>query len=537
MQMERSGSASRSRHRGRPARLARCASVAILVVAAAVTGVVSTAGARAPKAAAAAGKPVLRIGLPYSYLQYFANLAKVSNSGNSGALEASLAYSSLFHMEPDGQIVPELASSGAYFPTHTGRDRGFQFTLIHRVKFSDGTPLNAAAVVKWMSFYETQTGGYQTLFGPDPKFRAIGQWKVRITTSVAVPNMEQVLSDVGEYWGTIGSPACVANPTLFTNATCGTGPYELNTKATVPGSTYTYEPNPYYYDKSAVKYSSVVVSVLPAPSAELAALQAGQLNFAYIGSDSATVSAAKAAGLKVESTTVGAYQLVLNEKDPSTSALANVKVRQAISYAIDRPALAQLIAPGGYAKATDLFPVTDISDPGYANHFAYDPSKAKALLAKAGYPNGLTLNFALIQARTQDQTMFEGLAQELKAVGITINPVNYTSGASIFQNAGYLVTVIANASQVQYGLWMSPATNPIGTWKSDPTLIHLYNHAVNSSNPTPGLTQLLQYETDQTYYATIASVSGIWYVSKSVNGVDVTAPRIGAVLIGELSPS
>jgi hypothetical protein len=67
--------------------------------------------------------------------------------------------------------------------------------------------------------------------------------------------------------------------------------------------------------------------------------------------------------------------------------------------------------------------------------------------------------------------------------------------------------------------------------------VRLYNQAVNANNPVPGLTKVLQYETDQTYYATIASVPGIWYVSKSVKGVDLTPGRIGAVLIGELSPS
>jgi peptide/nickel transport system substrate-binding protein len=529
MHTKRRGSADRSR--GHSALVARCSLVAILVAAAAAV-VVSAAGAQASKAAA---KKVLRVGLPYSYFQYYPTIAAIQNSGNSGALEISMAYSSLFHMQPSGTTVGELASSGSYFKTGRGRDRGFQFTLIHGVKFSDGTPLTASAVVGWMNFYAKQVGGYQTILGPKPKFRAVGKWTVRITTSVAVPNMEQVLSDVGEYWGTIASPACVANPKLFTNATCGTGPYKLNTAATVPNSTYTYVPNPYYYDKAAVKYSGIVVDVLPAPSAALAALQAGQLNVAYIGSDASTVAAAKAAGLTVDFTTVGAYQLLLNEKDPATKALANVKVRQAISYAINRPALAHLIAPG-YAKATDLFPVTDISDPGYAHHFAYDPSKAKALLAAAGYSQGLTLNVALIQARTQDQTMFGGLAQQLKAVGITLNPVNFTSNASIQENAGFLETVIGNAAQIQYGAWMSPGEQ-VATWPTDPTFVHLYNHAVNAGNPVPGLTQMLQYESNKTYYATICSVPGIWYASKSVKGVDLTPNRIGAVLIGELSPS
>jgi peptide/nickel transport system substrate-binding protein len=381
MQTKRRGSADRSR--GRSALVARCSLAAVMAVAAA-TGLASTAGARAR--ASAAAKPILRIGLPYSYHQYYPTIAAIQNSGNSGALEIGLTYSSLFHVEPSGTVVGELASSGSYFGTGHGRNRGFQFTLVHGVRFSDGTPLTASTVVNWMNFYSKQVGGYQSILGPHPQFRAIGKWKVRMTTTVAVPNMEQLLSDIGEFWGTPASPACVANAKLFATETCGTGPYELDSGATVPNSSYTYVPNPYYYDKAAVKYSKVVTDVIPAPSSALAALQAGQLNLAYIGSDASTVAAAKAAGLQVDVTTVGAYQLLLNEKDPATNALKNVKVRQAISYALNRPALAHLIAPG-YAKASDLFPVTDISDPGYANHFAYDPSKAKALLAAAGYSN------------------------------------------------------------------------------------------------------------------------------------------------------
>lgn len=536
--MEPIGKWATAYRRGRSALALRYSLVALVAVAGLVGVMSSNAGAHTRKATAtqAAAKPTLRIGLPYSGFEYYANIAEVPNSGQSGALEVSLGYSSLFHMEPNGTVVGELASSGSYFNPGTGAQNGFKFTLVHGVRFSDGTPLTAATMVDYLDFYAKQIGGYQGLFGKDPKFTAVGKWEVRMVLPVPVADMETVLSDVGDFWGTPASPACVANPKLFTNATCGTGPYKLDTAASVPNSSYVFVPNPYYYDKAAVKYSRVVEDIIPAPSSELAALQAGQLNLAYIASDSSTVAAAKAAGLKVYSAPVGAYQLLLNEKDPSTSALSNSLVRQAISYALDRPALAQLVAPGGYAKATDLFPVTDVSDPAYASHFTYNPAKARSLLAQAGYSSGLTLNLALIEARTQDQTMFNGVAQELKAVGITLNPVNYTSPGSIFNNAGYLLTTIGNTSQVQYSSWLS-AGNPVTTWPVDSYMVSLFNKAIRAPNPVSDWTQMLQYESEQSYFVTICSVSGIWYVSKSVQGVDVTAPRIGAVLISELSPS
>ena len=514
--------------------------VAVLVSGVVVAGCGSTSstGSKSTSTSAAAdsatAKSTLRIGLPYSYFQYYPNLAEITTSGNSGALELSLAYSSLFHMLPSGQTEGELATSGNYVPTGHGPDTGFEFTLRHGVRFSDGTPLNAAAVVGWMKFYAKQIGGDQALFGPHPAFTALGDWKVRMTVSVPVANMSRVLSDVGDYWGTIASPACVAKPKLFVNGTCGTGPYMLDTAKTVPNTTYAYVPNPYYYDKPAVKYSGVVVSVIPQPSAALAALQSGQLGFAYVGAESSTVSAAKAAGLQVDATPVGAYQLLLNEKGPSGAALRKASVRQAISYAIDRPALAQLVARG-YSTASDLFPVTDVPDPS-STTFSYDPAKAKALLAQAGYSNGLTLKVALVEARTQDQTMFGGVAQELKAVGINLKPVNFTAPSSIFDNDGYLLTTIGNTTQVQYNAWMA-AGNPLASWPTDAHLVSLYHKGSDSQDPTSDWMSLLQYESDQSYYVTICTVSGIWYVTKSVTGVDVTAPRIGAVLINELSPT
>jgi peptide/nickel transport system substrate-binding protein len=513
---------------GRYRLMARWGSVTAVILAGLVA-TVSTAGAVTGKAASA--KPILKVALPYSGFEYYPNLT-TAGAGNSGSFEVSLGYDTLFHMETSGLVVGELASSAEYT---NKTETGFEFTLIHGVKFSDGTPLTAAAVVGYLKYYVAQPGN-QPSFGANPKFTAVGKWTVRMNLSTPVKNLTTVLSDVGNNSGAIASPACVANPKLFTNATCGTGPYMLNASNAVPGTSYDYVPNPNYYDKKAVKFSGVDVDVIPEPSSALAAIQSGQLNIAYVGADSSTVSAAKSDGLKVESAPVGSYMLLLNQKDPETSALRKPDVREAISYALDRPALAQLVAPGGYAKADDEFPVTDASDPTFTNYYKYDVAKAKSLLAAAGYPNGLTLNLTLIEARTQDQTMFGGVAQDLSRAGITLKPVNFTSPTTPTTNAGYLLTLISGSTQSQYNAWVAQ-TAPGNTWGAAPKLTDLFRKGLHAENPVPAWTEMWDDEAKDAYDVAICSISGIWYVSHSVTGVNVPAARVGAPLISEISPT
>ena len=88
---------------------------------------------------------------------------------------------------------------------------------------------------------------------------------------------------------------------------------------------------------------------------------------------------------------------------PGAGAIADVRVRRAVNYAIDkvayRDAMAGRFAPAGELASTLLFP----GSLGYRPYDLYptpggrgDPAKARALLAEAGYPNGLTLGFATL---------------------------------------------------------------------------------------------------------------------------------------------
>ena len=122
--------------------------------------------------------------------------------------------------------------------------------------------------------------------------------------------------------------------------------------------------------------------------------------------------------------------MLLDRDGKMAAPLANVKVRQAINYAFDRPALLKALGDGYGSVTTQIFPTYS---PGYESsldsYYPYDPAKAKQLLAQAGYPNGFTLDMP--EAAALGASTYALIAQQLSAIGIK---VNYTSetGNQIF---------------------------------------------------------------------------------------------------------
>jgi ABC-type transport system substrate-binding protein len=113
--------------------------------------------------------------------------------------------------------------------------------------------------------------------------------------------------------------------------------------------------------------------------------------------------------------------LVLN---PSIAPFNNLKIRQAVSYAIDRQAVANTLEPG-VAKGTyqEFQPGTPAYDPKLDSkpYYPYNPTKAKQLLAQAGMPNGFTFTAIVGSSATQYVQQGEIIASQLAKVGITMN--------------------------------------------------------------------------------------------------------------------
>jgi peptide/nickel transport system substrate-binding protein len=112
--------------------------------------------------------------------------------------------------------------------------------------------------------------------------------------------------------------------------------------------------------------------------------------------------------------------IYLNNKDPN-SKFANLKVREAVEYAIDKVAIAKALGYGYYVPLTMVAPPGEWGfDPNYKGR-PYDPAKAKQLLAEAGYPTGFTAKMTAMSPPPWPDEV-AALKRYLDEVGIKIDP-------------------------------------------------------------------------------------------------------------------
>src|SRR5581483_11503474 len=184
----------------------------------------------------------------------------------------------------------------------------------------------------------------------------------------------------------------------------------------------TLVPNPYYYG-GAPKISLRLV-MIKEPAATLAAYKNGEIDtIGGVQLSAADVNAIRSdpayKDQTVEYTELSVYGMRFNV---SKKPLDNVKVRQAISYAIDRKTLVDKVLAGQGEPATSLIPP---GMPGYVQEGgqSYDPAKAKALLAEGGYPDGkglpqnITVSYNNLSVWPQ---IMQFVQANLQAVGISI---------------------------------------------------------------------------------------------------------------------
>jgi peptide/nickel transport system substrate-binding protein len=118
----------------------------------------------------------------------------------------------------------------------------------------------------------------------------------------------------------------------------------------------------------------------------------------------------------------------MNQADP---ALADIRVRQAITQAIDKEQLVTQVLPEGTTVASQFMPDSVIGFNEGVTTYEYDPDAAKALLAEAGFteanPLTLTFNYPVNISRPympNPEQIFTNLQSQLSAVGIVLNPVS-----------------------------------------------------------------------------------------------------------------
>ncbi|WP_347976921.1 ABC transporter substrate-binding protein [Microbacterium sp. ProA8] len=319
-------------------------------------------------------------------------------------------FDTLLQKNGEGEIEPWLATDWEYNEDNTV----LTLTLRDDVEFTDGTPLDAEAVVASLERFRDGTAPQAaTLAGKE--FAATDATTVTITQPAPDPSLVNLLSIAP---GLIQAPSTFDDPDSATEP-IGSGPYVLDTAASVTGTTYVYTANPEYWNPDVVKYDNLTINVIEDPTATLNALKAGEANGAKIVNND-TIPEIEASGWTIEANELDFQGLLLFDRAGTMAPeLADVNVRKAINMAFDREALLEALQAGYGTVTEQVFPTTSVGyDEALDSTYEYDPEGAKELLAEAGYPDGFTLN---MMSTAAFQTTFDLVAQQLADIGITVN--------------------------------------------------------------------------------------------------------------------
>lgn len=318
-------------------------------------------------------------------------------------------YDTLLSATPDGGVEPRLATEWSYDEAETV----LALELREDVTFSDGSELTAQVVRENLEAFQESGATASIYLAGVTGIEETGEHSLEI--SLAEPD-PAFLNYLARDPGVIVSGEAL-NEESLAGEPVGSGPYLLDTSATVTSTSYVYTRNPDHWDTEAQHYDELVINVYEEPTAALNAIRAGEVDAAQLASNDNRVEV-EAEGWNIHTVQLDFQGLLLFDRSGDMNpALGETKVRQAINHAIDRHAMLEALQ-GGYGSVTSqVFPEHATGfDPELEEHYAYDPDKARELLEEAGYGEGFVLEMPMSGAL--GSTPYTLLEQQLNDVGI-----------------------------------------------------------------------------------------------------------------------
>lgn len=311
---------------------------------------------------------------------------------------------------PGRKLVPDLAESVVEDPD------GLTITvkLNKGIKFHDGTELTAA-VAKWNYDLAAPTGKLQ-FADAIKEFEIVDDysyvihlnyWHNQLLQSLGwVPMFSQAAFEAngGEEWA-------------LTNLV-GTGPFIL--KEFNRDQSLVWEKNPNYWREGQPYLDGIEVTIIPDATTASALMQAGQADV-WQSADAQGRAEMVDKGFTVQTGWAGfQYHLMPNTTDPA-SPLAKVQVREAVEYALDKPAITTAIGYGFYMPIYAVAPEGEWGSDAATVKREYDPEKAKALLVEAGYPDGCPIDILAVAETGGRNAGAEAIKGYLDAAGFVTN--------------------------------------------------------------------------------------------------------------------
>lgn len=364
-------------------------------------------------------------------------------------------YESLFDLDDSGAPVPMLATG------YTVEGNIVTLTLREGVTFSNGEPFNAAAVAANVN-RGVGIGVLEGLLSVEGA-EALDDTTVRLTMRENDPSIIMALAGTA---GMMIAPAAMDDPALDRNPV-GTGPFVYNPVESREGEVRVYTPNPTYWEPEAQQLARFEVWEIPDDTARLNALRTGQIDAGIWLSNPQAAMIDRSPDLQLIRNSGGLnYHVIISDREGTViRAFADQRVRQAMAYAIDREAFNQAILFGLGEPTWQAYPTGPWANTDLGARYPYDPERARALLAEAGYAEGFTFDMPSIPIY---QSRLEALAGFFADIGITMNIVPVEPG-----------TLARRSRTTDF-----PATNLVWNTVTDPKYLGLrYINADGAYNP------------------------------------------------------
>jgi peptide/nickel transport system substrate-binding protein len=326
-------------------------------------------------------------------------------------------FNGLVRIRP-GQISPEyiepdLAESWSANPTATE----WIFHIRHGVQchhdYGEFTAEDAAYSIKRAA--TKATSSFANDFAAVEKIAVVDPFTLKVTLKNPVAGFLGYLSNL-HGGNMVCKKAAEELGENFSKKPIGTGPFMFAEYQ--PQQFVRLTANKQYF-RGAPQLDEIIYRYIPADSSRDLAFQSGELDMIYGKQDQTWVDrTAKLPGVKVVAMEPGELStLFLNI---TTKPLDDIRVREAIAYAIDRKAIVAFKGAGTSREAVSVVPSGYLGTDEKAPLFSYDPAKAKQLLAEAGFPDGLTIK-TIHTTLTGMQTFIEAIQAQLKKVNINLD--------------------------------------------------------------------------------------------------------------------
>ena len=336
-------------------------------------------------------------------------------------------FEGLVKPDTDGNLIPAVASD---YVIGENADT-FTFTLREGVKFHDGSDVTVGDIVYSIS----RVAGFDTGTPLISTFSAVESVEAIDEKTVVVKTYEPYLEFLSFLNCAIIPEGC--DPAV--DGLIGTGPFKYVSRT--PQVDFVIERFDDYWGEKAYM-EKVTFKIVENADTLVMSLRSGAIDVC------AHLTSAQIAGLEndfniLEGSMTLVQALFLNN---AYEPLQDIRVRQALNYAVDRQMILDFVADGkGFIVGSNMYPAFAKYYEDLSDYYSYDPEKAMSLLAEAGYAEGFDFVITVPSNYPFHVDTAQVVAEQLKAVGIncTIDTVEWgTWYDDVYKGRNYHGTIL-----------------------------------------------------------------------------------------------